>query len=857
MRLVERVAGEGKDRVPQRLDGGFAEVVVQHALPEAGVGLFQLGQLLLTHGATQQVGLTQGVPGHLLRQLHDLLLVDDQAVGLREDLRERLLQLGVNRLDVFQGVLALGVRDVGVHTHRSRSIQRQGGDDVAESGGLHQFQQLAHTAAVELEHTESVAAGEQFVCCRIVHRQSVEVEVDAAVGFDVLERVADDREVSQTEEVHLEQADGFTRRVVPPGDDGAVLGALPDRDCVGERFGRHDDRAGVHTGVTDQPLQTHRSLVDLRDVRAGVDECSNLDGFLVPLVLRIGDTGDRDVLGHDGRRECLGDLIGDGEARLAELDASRVLDGSLGLDGAEGDDLGDLVVAPLVRRVANHLAATAIIEVDIDIGHGHTLGVEESLEQQPVRDGVDVGDTHRVGHQRTGSRSTAGPDTDPDVLGVVDQVADHEEVGREAHFVDDADLVVGAGEVLLRRSAREAAIESAHHLGAQEGLLRVSLRDREDRHAVVECPDVLVRLHTLADGNGVVACPRYLVVPDGAHLGSGLEVVAVAVELEASGVGERLAGLNAEQRLVILGGVLGDVMAVVGGKWRNTELLADVEQTLSHTALDRETVIHQFEEEVVRAPDLLPLRGSFESLAIVTETKAGLDLTGRATRGRDDALGVRGDELLVHPWPFTELALDGRERRQLEEVAESGRVLGHHRHVGVRTATGDVVGLLAAIAPQNSLGVEARLGCDVGLDADDRLDAGALCLVVELAGAVHVSVVGHADCGHFETSGLLEHGADLGRTVEHRVLGVIVKMYERVSHVRLSEGLGARSSVCRAADTTGDRRSGVAVRRLRSRDRNLGFGARPHRTPRTSTGDEGVCREDHQCSPDQNEADPP
>src|SRR3546814_12849029 len=67
-------------------------------------------------------------------------------------------------------------------------------------------------------------------------------------------------------------------------------------------------------------------------------------------------------------------------------------------------------------------------------------------------------------------------------------------------FRSDAELVVGAGEVLLRRSAREAAIESAHHLGAQEGLLRVSLRDREDRHAVVERPHVLVRLHTLADG---------------------------------------------------------------------------------------------------------------------------------------------------------------------------------------------------------------------------------------------------------------------------------------------------------------------------------------------------------------------
>ena len=109
---------------------------------------------------------------------------------------------------------------------------------------------------------------------------------------------------------------------------------------------------------------------------------------------------------------------------------------------------------------------------------------------------------------------------------------------------------------------------------------------------------------------------------------------------------------------MVLGGVLGDVVAVVGGKWRDTELLADVEQTLAHPALDRETVIHQFEEEVVRSPDLLPLRGSFESLAIVAETKARLDLTGRAARGGDDALGVRRDEFLVHARPLAELSLD-------------------------------------------------------------------------------------------------------------------------------------------------------------------------------------------------------
>ena len=76
------------------------------------------------------------------------------------------------------------------------------------------------------------------------------------------------------------------------------------------------------------------------------------------------------------------------------------------------------------------------------------------------------------------------------------------------------------------------------------------------------------------------------------------------------------------------------------------------------------------------------------------------------------------------------------------------------------------------------LGVEARSGRDVGLDADDRLDAGLGGHVVELAGAEHVSVVGHADRGHLQPLGLAEHRGDLRRTVEHRVLGVVVQVHE-------------------------------------------------------------------------------
>ena len=193
-------------------------------------------------------------------------------------------------------------------------------------------------------------------------------------------------------------------------------------------------------------------------------------------------------------------------------------------------------------------------------------------------------------------------------------------------------------------------------------------------------------------------------------------------------------------------------------------------------------MVHQFEEEVLRAPDLLPLGCRFEGLPILAETQPRLYLTRRAPGGRDNSFGVLRDDLLVHARPLAQLTLDRGQRGQLEKVPYSGCVLGDHRHVRVRATTGYVVRLLAAIAPQHTLLVESRLGSDVRLDTDDRFDSGLLGLVVELARAVHVAVVGHSDCRHLEARGLCEHRRDLGGPVEHRVLGVVVQMNERVGH---------------------------------------------------------------------------
>ena len=89
-------------------------------------------------------------------------------------------------------------------------------------------------------------------------------------------------------------------------------------------------------------------------------------------------------------------------------------------------------------------------EVDVDIGHGDALGIEEALEEQDVLEGIDVGDLHGIGDEGAGGGAAAGADGDAVVAGVLDEVPDDEEVAGVLHLLDDADFEVQAGFVVVR-----------------------------------------------------------------------------------------------------------------------------------------------------------------------------------------------------------------------------------------------------------------------------------------------------------------------------------------------------------------------------------------------------------------------
>ena len=70
-----------------------------------------------------------------------------------------------------------------------------------------------------------------------------------------------------------------------------------------------------------------------------------------------------------------------------------------GLQLSKGDDLGHMAFAIAALHIVDNLIAPILAEVDIEIGHGHAVRIEEALKQQVESQGIKIRDGERIGHQ--------------------------------------------------------------------------------------------------------------------------------------------------------------------------------------------------------------------------------------------------------------------------------------------------------------------------------------------------------------------------------------------------------------------------------------------------------------------------
>src|ERR1035437_883548 len=395
------------------------------ALHEPFALLDHLLELLLAHGAAQQVGVAQRIARQPIGDLHHLLLVDDDAVGLLE----QFLQL---RQVVLHGAAAPLALDEIVHhaaLNRTGAVQRGERSEVFQAARLVAPQDVAHAARFELEYAAGEALAEDGVSRLVVERQVFGDEVNAVPLLDKAQRVLDQGESGQAQKVHLEELELIEAVHIELRHDFIAVG-LVERDELLERLGRNHHAGGVHGAVARQAFQAQRHFQDVRHARV-------FPGSLVKAGLLLDGLFERNV-------QDVGDHLGDAlhvlERHLQHT--AHILDGGARPQRVEGDDLGHLLAAVFLGDVLDHLAAPVHTEVHIDIGHADAFGVQEALEERSVLQRVDIGDGHGVPYQAAGGRSAPRTDRDAVRLGVADEVPDDQEVPGELHLLDHPDLAV-------------------------------------------------------------------------------------------------------------------------------------------------------------------------------------------------------------------------------------------------------------------------------------------------------------------------------------------------------------------------------------------------------------------------------
>ena len=163
---------------------------------------------------------------------------------------------------------------------------------------------------------------------------------------------------------------------------------------------------------------------------------------------------------------------------------AHIAHGHLRQERTESDDLGDPIASVFFLNVVDDLLAPILTEVDVEIRHGHTFGVQEALEQQSIAQGVQIRDRQRISHQRARARATSRTDGNVLVLGPLDEVGNDQEITGEAHVLDDAQLELQPSLIFRHlccmRDHRQPCGEAFTGLAAQ--LLHLVIRElRQDR----------------------------------------------------------------------------------------------------------------------------------------------------------------------------------------------------------------------------------------------------------------------------------------------------------------------------------------------------------------------------------------
>ena len=582
------------------------------------------GMLLFAHGAADVICLPEGEACQFPEDLHDLLLIDDAAVGHIQNVR----QLRGLVADLIRLVPVAQIGGNGVHG--ARAVQTDQSDDIFKILGLQAHKHLLHAGGFQLEHTLGIALPQHFVGIRVVIVQLADGKLRVLLLHRNL-RISDDGQGAQTQKVHFQKTQFFDLGHIELGHRQAVVSGK--RQIIIGRLRCDDHARRVGGGVPGHSLHLQRGIDELSHLRVGIVELFQLTGnFQRPL------EGHFQLHGHELCHNV--HLL----VRNAHH-AAHVPDGIAGGHGTKGDDLRHMVRTVFAVDVVDDLLSAFVAEVHIEIRHTDALGIQKALENQVVADGVDIRDAHAVSGNTARAGAASRPYRDAQTFCKIDVVPHDEVVIGIPHSLDHADLVFQAVDVGLRHVRAVAAFQAVPAELFKVGLIIHAVWGFVVRDLGVA--ELKVKIALLGDlcrvGTGLRYHGEQLV-----HLVCGLDVEFIGLELHAVGVLNSLAGLDAQQDALHLGVLFAQIMSVVGGCHGDVRLPGKLDELRQNGGIFFQAVILQF-DVVILCTEQVPVPQRSRLCALVVPCQNGLrDLARKTGRKADKPLVVLLQKLLVH-----------------------------------------------------------------------------------------------------------------------------------------------------------------------------------------------------------------
>ena len=531
---------------------------------------------------------------------------------------------------------------------------------------------------------------------------------------------------------------------------------------VRKRAGRDHHAAGVLAGIAGQVLQLQGEVDEVADVVLGLVALPEFADDPVRFLLRARAGPDRVFQRHRvGRlqRDQLGQSV-DEAVREAEH-AAGIAQHRLRRHGAVGDDLGDAVAAVLARDVVDDLVAAVHAEVDVEVRHRHAFRVEEALEQQVVRQRVEVGDAQRPRHQRTRARAAARPDRDPVLLGPVDEVGHDQEVAGESHRHDDAEfevqprLVVATGPAFGERCLLQPLRQPLARLAADPAVQGFVAGHRECRQEVGA--EAQFQVAALRQRHRVVERVRRVGGEQRGHFLGRFQVLLGAVVVRAARIVQHPSAGDAYARLMRVEAGRIEEAHVIAGDHRDPAARRHVQCERVEGLLAGAAGAQQFQVQAFAEAGLQPGQRLFgEVVAARGEKLPGLGLRP----GDREQPRVRRQPCRPRDHPIDPMAFHPRPGQQLRQAQVAGAVAAQQ---------GDPGGRGGALGDQH-------------VGAGDRLDADLFGFLVELHQREQVVLVGDRHRRQAARRAGGDEFRDADRRVDQRILAVQVQVGETGGH---------------------------------------------------------------------------